>query len=132
MHLHPSLQISILKALHRVFPRIQFIATTHAPLVMSGVENNDENVVYKMDYADGAYRFSLVHTYGLNISDIAMVVQGVQPRDATVDSSLAELFSLIDEERFNEAREKLESLKGEWGNYMPDLQKAETMIELMQ
>lgn len=132
MHLHPSLQISILKALHRVFPRIQFIATTHAPLVMSGVENNDENVVYKMDYADGAYRFSLVHTYGLNISDIAMVVQGVQPRDATVDSSLAELFSLIDEERFNEAREKLESLKGDWGNYMPDLQKAETMIELMQ
>ena len=56
----------------------------------------------------------------------------MQPRDATVDSSLAELFSLIDEERFNEAREKLESLKGEWGNYMPDLQKAETMIELMQ
>lgn len=50
MHLHPSLQAKVLPALRRAYPRVQFIASSHAPMVMSGVESNDENVVYKLFY----------------------------------------------------------------------------------
>lgn len=49
-HLHPALQSRILRALHATFPKIQFIASTHAPLVMSSVKNSDENVVYRLYY----------------------------------------------------------------------------------
>ena len=51
LHLHPSLQALILKALKNTFPKIQFIVTTHAPMVTTGVETNEENVVYKLDYS---------------------------------------------------------------------------------
>ena len=35
-HLHPSWQIRIMDLFHEIFPKIQFIATTHSPLVVSG------------------------------------------------------------------------------------------------
>jgi predicted ATP-binding protein involved in virulence len=38
-HLHPRWQINIMKLLQEAFPRIQFIATTHSPLVASGSEH---------------------------------------------------------------------------------------------
>ena len=36
-HLHPALQTKVLKSLHATFPEVQFIASTHAPLVMSSL-----------------------------------------------------------------------------------------------
>lgn len=38
-HLHPRWQINIMKLLQESFPKIQFIATTHSPLVASGCEH---------------------------------------------------------------------------------------------
>lgn len=38
-HLHPQWQLKILESLRDVFPKIQFIITTHSPLVVSGTYN---------------------------------------------------------------------------------------------
>ncbi len=38
-HLHPRWQRNILQLLTQSFPKVQFIATTHSPLVASGCEN---------------------------------------------------------------------------------------------
>ena len=38
-HLHPRWQINIMKLLQESFPKVQFIATTHSPLVASGSEH---------------------------------------------------------------------------------------------
>ena len=38
-HLHPRWQINIMRLLQDAFPKIQFIATTHSPLVASGSEH---------------------------------------------------------------------------------------------
>lgn len=38
-HLHPKWQWNVLNALHETFPNIQFIITTHAPIVISSCEN---------------------------------------------------------------------------------------------
>jgi hypothetical protein len=34
LHLHPTWQVRLIPALKRVFPRLQFIATTHSPMVL--------------------------------------------------------------------------------------------------
>lgn len=39
-HLHPSWQQTIIKKIKTVFPKIQFIISTHSPIVLSGVEGN--------------------------------------------------------------------------------------------
>lgn len=51
LHLHPVWQRTILPGLEAVFPNIQFIATTHSPLVAQTVEK-DNLVVLDMDEAD--------------------------------------------------------------------------------
>lgn len=37
-HLHPRWQTTIMHTLYKTFPKIQFIVTTHSPLVVSGAE----------------------------------------------------------------------------------------------
>ena len=36
LHLHPTWQIDILRTLHKTFPNIQFIVTTHSPILLLG------------------------------------------------------------------------------------------------
>lgn len=43
MHLHPNWQWRVVKALQTTFPKIQFIATTHSPIIMASCK--DENMI---------------------------------------------------------------------------------------
>ncbi len=54
LHLHPTWQVKIVGDLKRVFPRIQFIATTHSPMVLPGLKQ-DEIVLLKQDDEGSVY-----------------------------------------------------------------------------
>lgn len=41
LHLHPTWQRRIVPILKRVFPKLQFIVTTHSPLVLTGFEKDE-------------------------------------------------------------------------------------------
>jgi len=47
VHLHPRWQKNVLSALKNVFPEVQFIVSTHAPLIISECENNE--LIYLKD-----------------------------------------------------------------------------------
>ena len=58
LHLHPSWQLHILNDLRTAFPNIQFIVTTHAPLVISQLDDCciysiSEHKVYKFPNQNG-------------------------------------------------------------------------------
>ena len=75
-HLHPALQVRILKSLQRTFPKIQFIISTHSPLVMSSLEpcfdeeGENINVVYKLLFEDGRYLHHELKTFGMDATTI--------------------------------------------------------------
>lgn len=49
LHLHPELEQTVLERLARTFPSMQFIVSTHSPLVLTGVETqNGKNRIMKM------------------------------------------------------------------------------------
>lgn len=49
LHLHPSVERTVFKRLRATFTRIQWIVTTHSPLVLSAFEQKDgSNVIYKI------------------------------------------------------------------------------------
>ncbi len=52
LHLHPTWQTEIVTGLKRTFPRMQFIVTTHSPLVLAGCKA-DEVWMLKQDEATG-------------------------------------------------------------------------------
>ena len=132
-HLHPELQVRVLKALHKTFPNLQFIASTHAPLVISSVENTLENVVYKLEFKDGEYSHKELHTYGLDASTIMELYMGSLSRDVSADNDIKELYEKIDKEAYKEAREMLATLEKKYGgDKNPELVKAEAMLSFME
>lgn len=130
LHLHPTLQATVLKGLRNAFPNIQFIVTTHAPMIMTGVESNDENVVYKLSYSEeGGYRVDETNTFGMDMSTITNVILDQSPRDAGVEEQLNELFELIDTDKTEEARRLLTLMQKRFGINLPELAEAQAMLD---
>lgn len=49
LHLHPHWQRQVLNQLHTVFPNVQFIVSTHSPLVVIGIDSDAQ--VFKLNNA---------------------------------------------------------------------------------
>lgn len=128
MHLHPTLQARVLKGLQRAFPKLQFIVTSHAPMVMTGVKNDDHNVVYRLCYEDGQYSVRESDTYGMDASTITEAVLRQTPRDEEVEEQLKNLFEYIDAGSEEEAWGLLEELRNCFGDRLPELAEAEAML----
>lgn len=54
MHLHPKWQWNIIKALKKTFPRVQFIVTTHSPIVVASCK--DENLILLNPKEESKYK----------------------------------------------------------------------------
>lgn len=51
LHLHPKWEYSIMKKLRTWFPKIQFIVTTHSPILLMGA--SEDAIIYKIDKQNG-------------------------------------------------------------------------------
>lgn len=127
-HLHPSLQAVVLKGLQHAFPAMQFVVTTHAPMVMTSLRNDERNIVYHLEYTDGVYSYEEIHTYGMDASTIIETFMHQQARDARVAEELKELFRLIDDGHIDEARTLLEKMRQTFESTIPELSEAEAML----
>lgn len=129
LHLHPELQLLVIKSLRSTFPHLQFVVSSHAPLVMSSVMTNDENEVLYLQYNAGKYTALPISTYGLDASTILELYMGQMSRVPEVDDRLKGLFDMIDEERYSEAKVMLSGLEQEFGDSLPEIIQARTMLE---
>ena len=49
LHLHPTWQVQLVPALKKVFPRLQFIATTHSPMVLPALTAEEVFILSRDD-----------------------------------------------------------------------------------
>ena len=133
-HLHPSLQVRVLKALQMTFPKIQFIISTHSPLVISSVKLCPENVVYKLEYDNNssAYIHRELHVYGMDASTILEAYMGQSTRDIEIGENIKNIHKMIDEEKLLEAKTALGILRQQMGDGDPELVKIETLISFLE
>jgi predicted ATP-binding protein involved in virulence len=131
-HLHPSLQARVIKALQHTFPRVQFIISTHAPMVMTSVEDIENNVVYRLDYQEGNYLAEVVSTYGLDASSIIQFYLHQADKDIDVQRQLDELFKLVDEEKIEEAKAMLTELEAHFSDRLPEITRARTLMSFYE
>lgn len=131
LHLHPSLQAVVLNALQNTFPGLQFIVSSHAPMTMSGVEDNERNRVLYMEYENAEdYGVSQVDTFGMDISTLAETVLRVPSRNPEVKKEIDTLSAYIDDERYDEAKKLLVLLKDKFGDRIPELSGFDTQIAI--
>lgn len=132
LHLHPTLQVVVMKGLQHAFPNIQFIITSHAPMIMTGIPMDNQNKIIKLGYNEQeGYSAKEIETYGLDASTIIQAVLGVTPRSAEVEEKLRNLFSLIDDDDYQKASEKLVEMRKLFGEHLPELSKAEAMLNFL-
>ena len=101
-------------------------------MVMTGVENNEENVVYKLSYStENGYQKSTPEMYGQDATTIIATTLNTTPRYKEVDEQLTQLFNLIDEDNYEEAEALLNAMKDRFGSSLNDLAKAEAMLNFL-
>ena len=131
LHLHPEWQRNIVRRLRTTFPNIQFILTTHSPLV---INHMTKECIFLLE--DGDLTSLVDHpfnSYGADIEDTLKIIQKVRsliPEE--VEEQLNRLFNLIDNNEIDAAKELLKQLSGLLDNQHPSLLKAETKIQFKE
>lgn len=132
LHLHPTLQSVVMKGLQQAFPKLQFIITSHAPMIMTGIPMDDSNKIIKLGFnPKEGYTANEIETYGLDASTIIQAVLGVTPRSQDVEDRLNTLFGFIDNDEYDKAIAKLKEMNNQFGNNLPELSKAEAMLNFL-
>ena len=126
LHLHPLWQQRILKDLASIFPKVQFIVTTHAPEVINSVPK--ENVVVLENLQ--AFNAS-VETYGKDANGILRSIMRVQERPAEIMGKFEEFYAAIDDSEYKKANEILNKLAKKIGDD-PELAAMRTQLEMEQ
>lgn len=106
LHLHPSWQKRILEDLTAIFPKVQFIVSTHAPEVINSVSM--ERVII----LDGEkMRPAPVETYGKDANGILRSIMRVESRPMSVEKSIEQFHACIDAKDYDKADEILSQLE---------------------
>lgn len=127
LHLHPTWQKCILKDLMDIFPKVQFIVSTHAPEVINTVKS-DSIVILK----DNAVLPVADETYGKDANTILREVMEVSTRPDDVRRLLEQFYDLLDQETWSQAEAVIEQLEAKIGNNDAEVNSCRVRLELEQ
>ena len=100
-HLHPRWQRSIMRLLTESFPDVQFIATTHSPLVASGCEGIP---VHRLNQG----KHDVVAPFGWLAEDVYEMMGLASSRATPFTKNVLEEFKRLDEKRLRSSLSKQE------------------------
>lgn len=103
LHLHPSLAQEILERLQNTFPRMQFIVSTHSPLVLSNFKQDGENlIVYNLkrdeDFATSIQKID--YSYGIDYNSLLVDLMGTKVRNSVLKKYIDDFLYWRDAEEF--------------------------------
>jgi predicted ATP-binding protein involved in virulence len=128
MHLHPAWQQVVLPGLTGVFPRIQFVVTTHSPQVLTSVPSECIRVL-----GDGQVFAAPAGTEGAEASRVLKRVFGVdvRPPESPATQELLEYLNLVDQDQGEAPRaiELRRVLDERYRGEEPALVRADLQIE---
>ncbi len=127
LHLHPTWQKKIVADLRRAFPNIQFIVTTHAPLVIGSLKegalfNISENKLYQFQ-----------NQFGRDANAILKEMD-TEPMDDELQNDIDNYFILIENEKgkSQEAISLRQKLESKLGDSHAELQRADIMLNFFE
>ena len=133
LHLHPLWQRQVVETLLALFPQVQFIVTTHAPMVISSVHRNQVRQL-SCDTVTGQARAVTpsYETYGQSASDTLDTVQEADSLPLPVRRLVDAFADAFDADNYQEARECLRRLGDLVGEENSEFAAAQTALRFMQ
>ena len=132
VHLHPKWQRQVVNDLTRTFPSIQFICTSHSPLIIGEVEAKRIRVLEDDEETSSIIATIPSESYGLDANRVLHELMRVSERNKEVADKLHALFQLIDDEDFDAAHQSIINLTEKLGASEPEITRARTLIKFLE
>lgn len=125
LHLHPEWQWNIVEDLKRTFPLVQFIATTHSPIIISSCKDGEIINIDNKETKNKKY-------YGWQVQDILNQVMESKNRTPEIQRDIERFEELFDEKmNGNSSGElELEKLENKLLEILPESDPATTLAKL--
>lgn len=105
LHLHPQWQKRVLGDLTHIFPKVQFIVSTHAPEIINSVRS--ENLVI---LEDTQVKEPSSQVYGKDVKSLLKEVMGVEERPDAVAQLFSKFYEDLAQKDFDTAESTLDKL----------------------
>ncbi len=125
LHLHPKWQRAIIPNLKKTFPNCQFIITTHSPQVIS-----DLKWVHLLRSTSEGIAIDRVPSFGKDSNRILETLMETPERPQEIKDDIDRLFQLIDDEKFDQARDLRQQLAKSMKDEDPNFVRADWLIHL--
>lgn len=125
LHLHPQWQQTIISDLNTIFPKIQFIVSSHAPAVINSVAKERIRIL-----DNGEIYMPAAQTYGRDANSILREVMKVSERPTDIKQRMNLFYSYMDENNYKEADKVLTEIEAIVGTTDPDIAAARTSLDL--
>jgi hypothetical protein len=89
LHLHPSMARSIVPRLRKVLPRVQFIVTTHSPLVLGSFDRNELIVLEADEEGLVTTRTLDRQVFGFSMDEIYKWLMRTPPHSSVLEEKVA-------------------------------------------
>ena len=132
VHLHPKWQRQVVNDLTKTFPSIQFVCTSHSPIVIGEVEAKRIRVLEHDEETSSIIATIPSESYGLDANRVLHELMRVSDRNKEVADKLHALFMLIDDEDFEAAHQSIINLTEKLGASEPEITRARTLIKFLE
>lgn len=125
MHLHPAWQWKILDALRNTFPMVQFIISTHSPIILSSAKDSSlflmksPNEVIELD-----------NTYGYSVNDVLLIPQNTDSVPPDIAKYYDNIEKILDEGTEEELNQLILKAKEEFSSSPTVLKSIMDFIEV--
>ena len=127
LHLHPTWQQRIISDLMEIFPRVQFIVSTHAPAVISSVKS--ENIVM-LDNMEAYEPSGEIH--GKDVNTIISGVMHAAERPVEIKELFNQFYDQIDKREVERAERILNLLKEKIGEDDSEIAGCNVKLKLLK
>ena len=129
LHLHPAWQREIIGRLEKIFPKLQFIISTHSPQVVGELNSAKVYVINEMKEKNNFSATLVDNTFGKDSNLILEEYMNTSSKNLEIKSKLDELYNYIADDNLNAANTSLEYLLKILGEEDPNLIKARLIIK---
>lgn len=125
LHLHPAWQQKVIDNLMNIFPKVQFIVSTHAPAIISSVKTDKLRILSNKEVCMTANQ-----VYGKDVNSVMKEIMGVNDRPDQFVELFEKFYRLLSEKKYDEAGAVLDKLDEERGYHDPEIVKCRVKLKL--
>ena len=126
LHLHPRYQRKFVHDLMEAFPKCQFIATTNSPQVIGEIKPESIHVV------EGNEVYAPLYSYGIDSNRVLEEIMDTPSRTEEVSNLLDRISEELNDSRFGQVSESLQSLIEILGEDDPEVTRIQIYLDLVE